>query len=1021
MEMEKEEIIGRKIGQIEITKLIGSGGMGSVYKGMHNFLGKEVAIKFLSKALVENKEFIDRFVREAQTLARVEHKNLVRVYDAGEWNDNYYIVMEFIRGQSLGDILKTKARLHYPEAAKIVKQCAQGLKAAALKSIIHRDIKPDNIMILEDGSVKLTDFGLAKSLESSMEITQTGQLMGTPHYMSPEQCDGANVDFRSDMYSLGATFYRIITGKFPYAGNTAFAVMRKHVEEPLTSPSAVINEVPGDVSLIIEKMMEKKPENRYLSYDEVIESLTAVEKGVPLDTAMEKTITPVPGTGTAEPESDVGTAQTIVDKTPVPGTPPSQYKGEGTSPTIVQGGKKNWMIVAVGALVVLLAVSGVIIAVLFMSKNGKNGSETETDNPGTEVTGQENTGTEGETGGEEELPSFDEAAQIFKKALAKYTSSRLDEADKFFEVIVNKHPMSEYADKATEYITKIEKIKTGISQVNSLISEFNIREAESIFSSLKLDVGKNEEWASIAAKITKLKGPVKEISSLYDIGSELYRNNELQEAIETLKKARKKAVSIGYGTAKIDSLINSAEKEKGRKDLSTFANRINFFLGDFKIAEAEQEMKRAKEKYGDEAKYRELITKLSNLKRKIKEISDLKIAALEYITKEKFDDALEKLEEAKTKAWAVGYSQKDIRILMSRAENGKKKAKEYSTAFSRAQQFFRNENLKEALNLAEKALSIRKTEEAEELAKRARREIADRNRDFKKDRSRLERLLKGKKTDKADSLLTEMARKALTDDHRSYLQKKRDQLQKLIAELEKEKEPREPDKVITDRTRGARMMLIPAGEVVMGSDAGPSICKPEHTVTISAFYMDVKEVTNREYEMYDPSHKAKRLDNADGDDIPVTNVSWKEAKAFCEWLSRKEGVIYRLPTEAEWERAAKGGRNYTYSSGSSFKGKINVSSSAPVAYKTYPPNAFGLYNMSGNVWEFCQDWVDVYSGSRQKDPVVTKKGKYPVRAIRGGSFRAKKPDATAAAFYRNGLPPDKPFRDTGFRCVRELK
>jgi len=131
--MEQDDFIGKRIGQIEIVEKIGEGGMGSVYKGMHTFLGKEVAIKFLSKALVENKEFIDRFIREAQTLAKVEHRNLVRVFDAGEWEGNYYIVMEFIKGKSLGDVLKTRARLPWREAVSIIRECAQGLKAAAAR------------------------------------------------------------------------------------------------------------------------------------------------------------------------------------------------------------------------------------------------------------------------------------------------------------------------------------------------------------------------------------------------------------------------------------------------------------------------------------------------------------------------------------------------------------------------------------------------------------------------------------------------------------------------------------------------------------------------------------------------------------------------------------------------------------------------------------------------------------------------------------------------------------------------
>jgi formylglycine-generating enzyme required for sulfatase activity len=215
------------------------------------------------------------------------------------------------------------------------------------------------------------------------------------------------------------------------------------------------------------------------------------------------------------------------------------------------------------------------------------------------------------------------------------------------------------------------------------------------------------------------------------------------------------------------------------------------------------------------------------------------------------------------------------------------------------------------------------------------------------------------------------------------------------------------------------MVYIKGGEVAIGNDAAPAICRPAHTAALNPFYIDVKEVTNAEYERFDPAHRAKRLPGADGDDIPVTNVTWEEAGAYCAWLSQQEAVVCRLPSEAEWECAAKGGTDAPYSSGGVFEGRINVGANAPVPASAYPPNGFGLLNMSGNVWEFCLDWIGPYASGRQVNPVNNDPGEYKARVVRGGSFAAQRPDITATVFMRNGLPPDKPFRDTGFRCVRE--
>jgi formylglycine-generating enzyme required for sulfatase activity len=289
--------------------------------------------------------------------------------------------------------------------------------------------------------------------------------------------------------------------------------------------------------------------------------------------------------------------------------------------------------------------------------------------------------------------------------------------------------------------------------------------------------------------------------------------------------------------------------------------------------------------------------------------------------------------------------------------------------------------------------------------------------------------------DAMDLLLT-MEENVILEEEKAFISEKKPEVANLMEEMKEEAERIAADReaedeavkrgetppVITDKTRGAKMMLIPAGPVTVGSDSGPKISRPAHEVTVSAFYIDIKEVTNREYELFDPAHRAKRLPIAADDDIPVTNVTWEEAAAYCAWLSEQEGAVYRLPTEALWEKAARAGRDLAYSYGNTFLGNaMQVNSDSPAPHDAFPPNEFGLYNMSGNVWEFCMDWVGIYSAASAEDPVNTDPGAYNRRVMRGGSFRAPKPEVSATTYIRNPVEPDKGYPDTGFRCVREVK
>jgi len=269
----QDKYIGKKIEEYEIREFIGKGGMGAVYKGFDTTLNRPVAIKILLESSLDNPDMVRRFEREAKVIAEINHPNIAQIYKIGKIDNVPYYVMEFIRGKSLADILQEKGRISGSKCIDYIIQTAKGLRAAANHNIIHRDIKPANIMITEDGTVKIVDFGIAKVFRDNTFKTTTGTIMGTPRYMSPEQGKGGNVDLRSDIYSLGATFYHIIAGISPFDSDNPVTLLMKHFSEPVKSIKQFNAEVPDKLCNVIYCMMEKSPSERYQDYTQLIITL----------------------------------------------------------------------------------------------------------------------------------------------------------------------------------------------------------------------------------------------------------------------------------------------------------------------------------------------------------------------------------------------------------------------------------------------------------------------------------------------------------------------------------------------------------------------------------------------------------------------------------------------------------------------------------------------------------------------------------------------------------------------------
>ncbi len=263
--------IGMIIGdRYEILEKIGTGGMSDVYKAKCHKLNRYVAIKVLKQEFSENANFVSKFRVEAQAAAGLMHPNIVNVYDVGEENNVYYIVMELVEGITLKKYIEKKARLSVKEAISIAIQISMGIEAAHNNHIIHRDIKPQNIIISKEGKVKVTDFGIAKAATSN---TITSNVMGSVHYTSPEQARGGYSDEKSDIYSLGITLFEMLTGRVPFNGDTTVAIAIKHIQEPIPSPRDYIQEIPVSVEQIVFKCCQKSPDRRYQTMADLIADL----------------------------------------------------------------------------------------------------------------------------------------------------------------------------------------------------------------------------------------------------------------------------------------------------------------------------------------------------------------------------------------------------------------------------------------------------------------------------------------------------------------------------------------------------------------------------------------------------------------------------------------------------------------------------------------------------------------------------------------------------------------------------
>ena len=379
------DLIGKILGnRYEVLEKIGNGGMATVYRAKDKTLGRNVAIKVLKEEYANDQEFIKRFQIEAQSAASLSHPNIVSIYDVSNDQDIHYIVMEYIEGKTLKDVIKNEGKLDWKESAEIASQIASGLSVAHKNHIIHRDIKPHNIIITKDDLAKITDFGIAKAATSST-INANSSSMGSVHYFSPEHARGGYTDEKSDIYSLGIVLYEMVTGKLPFDGDSPVSIAMKHLKETPIAPIELAPSMPMGLNDIILKAMQKEVSSRYSSAHEMYNDLQKLLKDpniknvglfgesdmgttqkIPKVSATTARIAPVRSTTTSSRKEEV-----VVEKT-------NDKKGVNMSKSKAKRKSKSPIAGLIKLLIIAMMGMGLIAGIVYVSLNFIGGSPVET-------------------------------------------------------------------------------------------------------------------------------------------------------------------------------------------------------------------------------------------------------------------------------------------------------------------------------------------------------------------------------------------------------------------------------------------------------------------------------------------------------------------------------------------------------------------------------------------------------------------------------------------------------------------
>ncbi|MCK6472684.1 MAG: bifunctional serine/threonine-protein kinase/formylglycine-generating enzyme family protein [Planctomycetes bacterium] len=1004
----------RIVGGFEILSKIGSGAMGAVFKARQVSMDRVVALKLLPPKIA-NKDpvFVDRFIREARASAKLNHPNIVQGIEVGKCPETslYYFAMEYVDGPTVNGLLKKEGAFDERRALEIVLGVAKALVCAERKGIVHRDIKPDNILIDSRGDPKLADLGLAKRVSdnaggvsmslpslgpaANANLTQAGSTVGTPHYMSPEQAEGKaeEVDIRTDLYALGATLYHMVTGRTPYSGNSAVEILVQHLTAPVPDPSAANPDLSRTTCEIIERLMQKAPADRYQNADMLVRELeAALASPLRSGSATTRSRKPV-GVKTTGPRQPLG-FDTTRKRPGVGGTTGRLAPvGERRAPRAGRagasgGGNPALMYGAIGG--------GVLLLLLLLAMGG--GSST----PAPSSARRSDSGTP-------PAGSVEQKTGAILPAVGKPVNSA-----KTAPVAAVQDPKGAAGPAAAPAFETLQTVAQ--ARWRGAVKALDLSESERVLGlvsdELKLDPAMRSRLAGVLED--ELLQRAKALGG--EIG-QLVQDGKLDQAAGVLGAADASGTLSGPGSCEarkvvsaLTAFVDAARQQALPKDPAAFhalLDKVAARLGEQDRDGAARDL--ASGMAQPELKPWEEALRLQ--KTALGWLGELDAAILEGAKKLADGRDYElAFEDPKKSAYALGKAPAGKLPMTLREVTADKIALASGGAEFSVRVLELSRTTRRALTAlsadgdakAQAALAVKGA--YEDLLRWPTYAGAD-----KAELADVERVLQEARADgAAEELFLPLepwlarVKAAAAPPPPAVVQA-----------------PAKPTTKTLDLGNGVTMelVLVPAGSFQMGTRAGQFLPDPmrdevgwafnempRHEVVISKpFFIGKYEVTQAQVRVFFPNLPSRAFT---GDDMPMHSLNWNMARGFCEVLSRRTGVAARLPTEAEWEYACRAGQDGPFVRWDDPRvdgdrgtwERLNRQAMDAVAWYDEnsnqelhavgqkQPNAWGLYDMLGNVAEFCSDFYGSYSGEKATDPQGPGQG--GERIVRGGGPKA---------------------------------
>ena len=1017
-----------------LEQRLGRGGMGIVFKASHVFLRTTHAVKVILPDLVsEDPMLVTRFRQEAVVAASIKHRNIVSVTDFGVADDTMpFLVMEFLMGRSLWDILCERRRLSLPEAVEVMEAIAAGVGAAHRRSVVHRDLKPLNVFVQDSMPIseglKILDFGLAKiksaELYSSLiqAQTHTTSVMGSPLYMAPEQWSEGEPDTRADIYSMGIILYQLLAGHTPFSGASLPKIMKGHLMTDPPSFASLGLQIPISVERVVRHALEKDPERRTASVEdltaELREAIANVEIGpvtlmtaLPVEELESATLLRLTDTG----RTDNATSQAGVLATDEHELLATQSEIEEEAEQLMRELED--------------AQRRAEEARQRVAEAARKRAEKEAERKRAEE--------EAARKRQEEELALKHAAEEERKRLEAEQARKLAEAQEARRLAEEESKRKAEEERARRLAAEeANRLALEVAEAQLRAEEARKRADEEAQSRAKEEAARRsaeERAARLALEVEEIQKRAEEARQRAEEEARLRADEapkrkfeeeanrlalEVAEAQLRAEEARKRAEEEAHSRAKEEAARRSAEERAARLTLE--------------VEEIQKRAEEARQRAEEEAHLRAD----EAAKRKLEEEEALRLRQKQEARRLQEDEAVRLRAEADVARLAEEVLEAQQRVEQARllAEAEAQKRIEEEAARRRAEE--------EALRLSQEV------EEAKQRAEEVRRRAEEEAR--KQAARELERKLKDREAAEAARAAREAQELAISAGHGTIADSGSASVSSrtttsgvsVVATQERGKRTTialalslvvllgiafgayrvlfhnraEPKPVITG------MIDLPGGTFTLGRNDGPPQQAPAHAVTVGAFAIDRTEVTNSEYADFvrQSNHPAPAgwVDNkppAGQEKFPVVNVSFEDAQAFAAWRSKRDGVYYRLPLEEEWEYAARADKNYLFPWGNDWVDNYaNVKSDSLKPVGSYPRGAspWGVQDMVGNVMEWTSSRASAYPGGN----VTVSVDKSDWLVVRGSSYKARE-QSELTTTMRQWLSRSSKDPLVGFRLV----